>query len=84
MADHRKARNASPPAGRHNRKVAQVVFKPDWAKHQNAAPFKRNDRMLEAMPIGVVAFPGNGVTQNLADKAKKLGIAVMRFDGGGA
>ena len=61
-----------------------MVFKPDWAKHQNAAPFKRNDRMLEAMPIGVVAFPGNGVTQNLADKAKKLGIAVMRFDGGGA
>lgn len=67
-----------------NRKVAQVVFKPDWAKHQNAAPFKRNDRMLEAMPVGIVAFPGNGVTENLADKAKKLGIPVLRFTEGGA
>src|SRR5271170_8034802 len=34
-----------------NRKVPQVVFKPDWAKHRNAAPFKRNDTMLEALPI---------------------------------
>ena len=62
------------------RKVPQVVFKPDWAKHKNAAPFKRNDRMLEAMPAGVIVFPGNGVSANLADKARKLGIPVMRFD----
>lgn len=60
------------------------MFKPDWAKHQNAAPFKRNDRMLDAMPVGIVAFPGNGVTENLADKAKKLGIPVLRFTEGGA
>lgn len=67
-----------------NRKVAQVVFKPDWARHRNAAPFKRNDQMLEALPIGVVAFPGSGISANLADKAKKLGIPVWRFkeDGG--
>ena len=63
-----------------NRNVPQVVFKPDWAKHKNAAPFKRNDQMLEAMPVGVVVFPGNGVSGNLADKAKKLRIPVMRFD----
>ena len=67
-----------------NRKVAQVVFKPDWARHQNAAPFKRNDRMLEAMPVGIVAFPGNGVSENLTDKARKLGIPVLRFTEGGA
>jgi hypothetical protein len=67
-----------------NRKIPQVAFKPDWAKHKNAAPFKRNDQMLEAMPVGVLVFPGNGVSGNLADKAKKLGIPVMRFDGGGA
>ena len=30
----------------HNRKVPQVAFKPDWAKHAKAAPFKRNDQML--------------------------------------
>jgi hypothetical protein len=62
------------------RGVTQVLFKPDWAKHRNAAPFKRNDELLEALPVGVVAFPGNGVSANLADKAKKLGIPVMRFD----
>jgi hypothetical protein len=62
-----------------NRKVPQVVFKPDWTRHRNAAPFKRNDKMLEALPAGIVAFPGSGISANLADKAKKLGIPVWRF-----
>ena len=56
------------------RKVSQVVFKPDWTRHQKAAPFKRNDQLLEALPIGVVVFPGSGVTDNLADKAKAMSI----------
>ena len=30
--------------------------------------------MLEIVPAGVVIFPGSGITGNLADKAKKLGI----------
>jgi hypothetical protein len=64
-----------------HRKVPQVVFKPDWTRDRNAAPFKRNDRMLEALPIGVVVFPGSGIAANLADKAKKLGIPTWRFDG---
>ena len=63
-----------------HRKVSQVAFKPDWARHRNAAPFKRNDAMLDTLPIGVVVFPGSGISQNLADKARKLGIPVMRFD----
>src|SRR5438270_1376081 len=63
-----------------NRKVPQVVFKPDWNRDRNAAPFKRNDRLLEVLPIGVVVFPGSGISANLADKAKKLGIPVWRFD----
>jgi hypothetical protein len=67
-----------------NRKVAQVVFKPDWARHRNAAPFKRNDELLEALPIGVVAFPGSGISANLADKARKMGIPVWRFTADGA
>ena len=67
-----------------SRKVPQVVFKPDWTRHRNAAPFKRNDQMLEAMPVGVIAFPGSGISANLADKAKKLGIPVWRFDEAGA
>ncbi len=61
------------------RKVAQIVFRPDWATHAKAAPFKRNDQLLDTLPLGLVVFPGSGVTDNLADKAKKLGIPLMDF-----
>ena len=64
-----------------HRKVPQIGFAPDWTKHGRAAPFKRNDQMLEVLPIGVMVFPGTGIQQNLADKAKKLGIPVSRFGG---
>ena len=67
-----------------HRKIAQIAFKPDWAKHAKAAPFKRNDRMLDALPIGVIVFPGSGIQDNLADKAKRLGIPVWKFGMGGA
>jgi hypothetical protein len=40
-----------------SRKVQQIAFKPDWSRHAKAAPFKRNDQMLDAMPIGVIVFP---------------------------
>jgi YspA, cpYpsA-related SLOG family len=59
-----------------NRKVLQIAFKPDWARHAKAVPFKRNDQMLEAMPIGLIVFPGSGISANLADKARKLAIPV--------
>jgi hypothetical protein len=65
------------------RKVAQIAFKPDWTRHAKAAPFKRNDAMLEVMPIGIVIFPGTGIQDNLADKARKLGIPLYRFPTGG-
>jgi len=67
-----------------HRKVPQVAFKPDWSKHAKAAPFKRNDQMLAVMPIGVIIFPGTGIQENLADKARKLGIPVYRLGNGGA
>jgi hypothetical protein len=67
-----------------NRKVPQIAFKPDWTRHAKAAPFKRNDQMLEVLPIGVMAFPGSGIQGNLADKAKRLGIPVWKFGEGGA
>ena len=60
------------------RKVPQVIFKPDWRRHARAAPFKRNDRMLDVLPIGVIVFPGSGISANLADKARKLGIPVWK------
>ncbi|BCH21561.1 DUF2493 domain-containing protein [Mesorhizobium sp. L-8-3] len=62
-----------------NRKVPHIAFKPDWDKHGRAAPFKRNDAMLDTLPVGVLVFPGTGIQENLADKARKLGIPVMRF-----
>ena len=66
-----------------SRKVPQIAFKPDWTRHAKAAPFKRNDAMLDVLPIGVMVFPGTGIQDNLADKAKKLGIPVWKFGGGG-
>ena len=67
-----------------NRKVPQIAFKPNWTKHAKAAPFKRNDQMLNVLPIGVMVFPGTGIQENLADKARMLGIPVWKFGRGGA
>ena len=64
-----------------HRKVPQIAFKPDWTRHAKAAPFKRNDALLAALPIGVIVFPGTGIQDNLADKARTLGIPVWRFGG---
>ena len=65
-----------------SRQVTHIAFKPDWTRHAKAAPFKRNDLLLETLPLGVLVFPGSGIQANLADKARKLGIPVWRFDGG--
>ncbi len=61
------------------RNVPQIAFRPDWTTHAKAAPFKRNDAVLETLPIGVMVFPGNGIQDNLADKACKLGFPVWRI-----
>ena len=58
--------------------VHQVVCKPDWNAHGRAAPFRRNDELLNLLPKGVIAFPGSGITDNLVDKAVSLGIPVQR------
>jgi hypothetical protein len=63
------------------RRIVQIAFRPDWARHAKAAPFKRNDAMLEVLPIGVLVFGGGGIQANLADKARKLGIPVWRTVG---
>ena len=60
-----------------NRKVTQIVFKPDWDRDGKAAPFKRNDALLAEVPQAVIAFPGTGITDNLVDKARKLGIRIL-------
>ena len=61
--------------------MPQIAFKPDWTKHAKAAPFKRNDAMLECCRSASCVFPGTGIQDNLADKARKLGIPVWKFGG---
>jgi hypothetical protein len=61
------------------RGVPQVAFRPDWNRHKKAAPFKRNDRMIEALPVGLVVFSGTGIQDNLVDKARAFGIPVWDF-----
>ncbi|MEM8992201.1 MAG: DUF2493 domain-containing protein [Pseudomonadota bacterium] len=57
----------------------QIVFKPDWTRHGKAAPFKRNDQLLDTAPIGLIVFPGSGITDNLADKARAMGVPLYDF-----
>ncbi|MFA7504679.1 MAG: DUF2493 domain-containing protein [Burkholderiaceae bacterium] len=59
--------------------VPSVPFEPDWDKHKRAAPFKRNDVVLETMPKGLLVFPGTGIQDNMRDKAKAMGIKVWDF-----
>ena len=60
------------------RKVPQVAFAPDFARHgRAAAPFKRNDRVIALMPRGIIIFPGGGIQDNLFDKARIAGIAIL-------
>jgi hypothetical protein len=51
-----------------------------WTRHKNAVPFNYNDAMLEALAMGVIVFPGSGIVENLADKVRKMGIQVWRFE----
>jgi hypothetical protein len=60
------------------RGVPQVAFRPDFAAHKRAAPFKRNDEMLGLKPRAVIVFPGNGISENVAQKAEIAGVPVWR------
>ena len=57
--------------------VHQIVCKPNWDRDGKAAPFRRNDVLLNFLPKGLLAFPGSGITNNLVDKARKIGIPVL-------
>ena len=62
------------------RKITHVPFRPDWERFKKAAPFRRNDQMLEVLPKAVVACPGNGINANLVDKARRMGIYVWTIE----
>lgn len=60
-----------------NRNIQQIVCKPDWAKHNKAAPFKRNDTMLAMLPHGLIMVnPDSGIHEQLLREAKRLGITI--------
>ena len=40
--------------------VHQIVCKPDWDAHGRAAPFRRNDELLDLLPKGGDCVPGLG------------------------
>jgi hypothetical protein len=64
-----------------NRNVPQVVFRPDWDRHGKAAPFKRNDALLEEMPAGLVVIgndESHGIQQQLLRNARKLSVKIYR------
>ena len=66
-----------------SRKVKQVALKPDFKKYPaKQAPWKRNDAMLEILPVGVLVFGAGGIQANLYDKARKLGIPARMYEGG--
>ena len=60
------------------RNIPQVAFKPDFTVYKRAAPFKRNDEMLALKPAGIIVFPGNGITENIAEKAVAQKMKVWR------
>ena len=71
------ASRRSQPAGPMRAASTRSSAGPDWNAHGKAAPFRRNDELLNFLPKGVIAFPGSGITGNLVDKARQLGIPVM-------
>ena len=56
--------------------ISQIKCSPDWKTHNRAAPFRRNDEMLKLNLRALVACPGNGVTENLIDKARAKRVPV--------
>jgi len=61
-----------------NRKVPQIAFKPDWAKHANAARSSATIRCWTCCRSASWSS-GHRIQENLADKARKLGIPVWKF-----
>jgi hypothetical protein len=36
-------------------------------------------QLLDTVPIGLIVFPGSGITDNLADKARAMGVPLYDF-----
>lgn len=49
---------------------------PGAERFKKAAPFRRNDQMLNVLLKAMVACPGNSINANLVDQGRKLWISV--------
>ena len=61
------------------RNVPQVIFKPDWNKYNKAAPFKRNDNLMEEFPVGLIVIANdeaNGIQQQLIRTARTKSVKI--------
>ena len=53
-----------------------IVFRPDWT-WKAARLFKRATTGLEALPIGVVVFPGSGISGHLAGQGEEVDLGLV-------
>ncbi len=65
--------------GRHARGVPQVALRPTGTGTRKPPPSSAVSEMIEALPAGLVIFPGTGIQDNLVDKARAFGIPVWDF-----
>ena len=71
----RRSRRDGPSATACTRSSASPIGTGTDAPHPSAA----TTTLLNLLPKGVIAFPGSGITDNLVDKARQLGIPVQRI-----
>jgi hypothetical protein len=58
----------------HANAVAVTVVRAEWQKYGHDAGPKRNQKMLEMKPDGVIAFPGGAGTADMVRLAREAGL----------
>ena len=59
--------------------IQQIVCRPDWQAHGTCRAIPPQRRAAQPAPQRHHRLPGSGVTENLVDKARQLGIPVHRI-----
>ena len=67
----RRGPSASPPAGRKSARFRRSSSSRTGPGTPRPRPSGATTRCSQTMPKGVIIFPGSGITENLADKAKR-------------
>lgn len=66
------------------RKITHAPFRADGERFEKAAPFRRNDQMLETLPRVVVACPGNGIMPTWSKRPARWGFRFGRSSKAGS